>query len=133
MDMRATLAHKSCSIGLFGNQIFSDSFITSSESADRQYFNSYEDRLQAYMAQKLSEVPEVEAIYCLRDELTYFVWVVINKYDPEVRRSIYAKQKEVIKMFQEEEFDFYVIARADQPLDAVIHQEGVERISPKIR
>jgi hypothetical protein len=127
-----TLAPRS--IGRSGKQALddSDSFRTSSESVNPQYFNSYEDRLQTYIARKLSEVPEVESIYCLRNELTYFVWVVIGEYDPEVRRRIYVKQKEVVRVFHEEEFDFYVIARKGQPLDMIIHQEGVERIFQKV-
>jgi hypothetical protein len=127
-----TPTHKSCSIGLLVDRIFSDSLITSSEGADRQYLNSYENRLQDYIALKLSEIPEVEAIFCQRDERTYFVWVVIREYDPMVRRSIYAKQKEVINIFHQEEFDFYVIARKGQPFDTIIHQEGVELIFQKV-
>lgn len=90
--------------------------------------NSYEDRLQKSISEKISEIEAVERVYCKREEHTYFVWIVINRLDPSIRRAIYQKQREIIRLFRDEIFDFYVVARLDRPLNSLIGEESVELI-----
>ena len=94
------------------------------------YYNSNENRLQNFISKKLSEVTEVEYIYCCREDQAYFVWIIINQFDPSVRRKTYEKQKEIIRRFREEMFDFYVVARLDQPPDSIVKHRNVELIYP---
>ncbi|HKZ42707.1 MAG TPA: hypothetical protein VJ044_17220 [Candidatus Hodarchaeales archaeon] len=85
-----------------------------------EYLNSYDDTLKKFVARQIASVPEVEYIYCQREEHAYFVWILINKLDQNVRKKIYAKQREIIDLFSEEIFDFYIVARLDTPADTVI-------------
>lgn len=102
--------------------------LVSSAQAVWEYSNSYEDRLQKFIRQEIAKIIEVEYIYCRREEPVYFVWVLIKEFDPAVRRKIYQKQKEIIAMFPDEVFDFYVIARLNKPAHLIINQSGVELI-----
>lgn len=105
--------------------------LLSNLEAKWEYYDSYEDRLQKFIEQKIKVVNEVEYIYCRRQEQLYFVWVLINKFDPAVRRKIYQREKEIIRMFPEEIFDFYVIARMNKPAQSIISQPGIELIYQK--
>jgi len=90
--------------------------------------NSYEQRLQTLLAEIIAQVRQVDYIFCQREAKTYLVWVLINELDPQVRREIYTKQQDIMKMFPSEIFDFYVVARMNQPPETVINQRGMELI-----
>jgi hypothetical protein len=100
---------------------------------DFKFYNSYEDRLQNFIANKLKEVKEIEYIFCQREERAYLVWIVINELNPEVRRKIYKKEKDIIRLFRGEVFDFYVIARMNKPIQTIVNQTGTELIYQKQR
>ena len=93
-----------------------------------EHHNSYEERLQTTIAKKIAEVPEVEYIYCERQDRAYLVWVIINQLDPSARHRIYEKQRELIGRFRDENFDFYVVARLDKPPELVVNQTSMELI-----
>lgn len=95
------------------------------------FSNSYEDRLQKIIADRIKGVSEVEYIFCQREEDIFLVWTVINKLDVEARRRIYRKQREIIDLFKDETFDFYVVAREGQAPESIINQDGVELIYPR--
>ena len=121
---------KTFSIGPFNedNKLFLSAFLKFEVewASNDSYFN----RLQNFISQRIAEVVEVEYIYCCREEQAYFVWIIINQFDPSVRRKIYEKQKEIIRRFRDEMFDFYVVARLDQPPDSIVKHRNVELIYP---
>ena len=130
--MFSTVLESSTSIGPFSdneNLVFGSS--VSSNEYGLETFNSDENRLQEFISHIIGSVGEVERIFCQREEHAYFVWIIIKELDRSVRRKIYAKQKQVISLFGEENFDFYVVASLDKPMDAIINQVGLELIYNK--
>lgn len=120
------------SIGPFSNQTFYTLISESTVDVVLVYSFSYENRLQTFMSKRISEVDAVEYIYCQRENDIYLVWIIINDLNPEARRAIYKKQRDIIDLFPDETFDFYVVARQGKSPEAMINQRGVELIYPPL-
>lgn len=111
-----------------GNEDFSYEEHGDTTKLEFKLDNSYENKLQNFIADKLKEVKQVEYIFCQREERAYLIWVLINELDSEVRRAVYQKEKEIIRLFRNEVFDFYVIARMNKPAQTIISKTGTELI-----
>jgi hypothetical protein len=109
----------------------SEENISSSKDTLLEVFNSYENRLQDFIKNQISKVTEVEFIFCRSEEQAYFVWTIINKLDPNVRKTIYEYQKFIVQSFPEQMFDFYIVARTDDPIDSIVGEKGMELIFSK--
>src|SRR5579863_9446258 len=68
----------------------------------------------------IGSVPDVEAIFTMRQEKVFYVWAIVSKSEPNVRKQIYAKEKELIKNFGAFDFDFTIIASKGRPPSSVI-------------
>jgi hypothetical protein len=65
--------------------------------------------LRDSVALKIGSVPEVQAVFATLDNKTLHVWSVVPEHDSRVYRSIYAKEKEIIRQFGWIDFDFNVV------------------------
>ena len=81
---------------------------------------SNDNNMIDYIAKHISEVQEVEYVYSKFENSIYYIWTFIKLFDRSARRRIYAHQKNLIKLFPEYCFDFYVIALDSKPVSSLI-------------
>jgi hypothetical protein len=74
----------------------------------------------------IGSVPDVEAVFTMRQEKVFYVWAIVSKSEPGVRKQIYAKEKELIKHFSAFDFDFTIIASKGRPPSSVISDPAAE-------
>ncbi len=68
--------------------------------------------LKEFIASGFASIENVERVYTLRrprEEVVY-VRVVLPQSNPDLRRKVYAKEKEIIDAFEVFEFDFGIVA-----------------------
>lgn len=78
--------------------------------------------LNEFIAFELSLVSEVEYVYTALRNNVFYVWVVINQFEREVRERIYEREKAVIDEFSMFEFDFYIISRMERNVQELISE-----------
>jgi hypothetical protein len=85
--------------------------------------------VNAYVAFQLSLVPEVERVYtAFRDNRVFYVWIVVGRWEREVRQRIYERQEAIIDEFTDESseqecsFDFYIVPREGERVEDLISQ-----------
>ncbi len=66
--------------------------------------------LNEFIAYEISMVPEVETVFTAFRNGVFYVWVIVNRFERDVRERIYERQRAVIDEFLNFEFDFYIIA-----------------------
>jgi hypothetical protein len=66
--------------------------------------------LNEFLAFEISLVPEVEAVFTAFRNEVFYVWVIVSRFEQDVRARIYDRQRVIIDEFPTFEFDFYVIA-----------------------
>lgn len=76
--------------------------------------NTIENRLDNFIANKISEIPEVEYIFCLKKENYIEIWTIINKLDREVRKGIYNIEFDILEKIKGLYFYFHVVCRNDR-------------------
>lgn len=67
--------------------------------------------LKEFIALELSSVAEVEYVFSAFRNKVFYVWVLLNRFENEVRERIYDREGLVIDEFPMFEFDFYLISR----------------------
>jgi hypothetical protein len=67
-------------------------------------------RLNEFIALELSAVEEVEYVFTAFRNNVFYVWVLLDRFEAQVRNRIYEIEMEVIDEFPMFEFDFYLIA-----------------------
>ena len=72
-------------------------------------------------------VPEVQAVFAkLADRNVLHVWAIVPANDRGVYRTIYAKEKEIIRQFEGVDFDFNVVPSHGRDPQALITDPGIE-------
>ena len=66
--------------------------------------------LNEFIAFEISLVPEVEAVFTAFRNQVFYVWVIVSRFEDDVRAKIYDRQRAIIDEFSTFEFDFYIIA-----------------------
>jgi hypothetical protein len=79
--------------------------------------------LNEFIAFELSLVPEVEFVFTAFRNDVFYVWVIVDKFEEEVRGRIYGREKDIIDEFQGFEFDFYIIARLGRDVWDLVSEE----------
>ena len=97
----------------------SDVYISSLESAEQQ-IKLQTGSLNEFIAFELSQIREVEYVYTALRNKVFYVWIVIDRFEPQVRKNIYEREKTIIDEFNMFEFDFYIIARMGQDVKDLI-------------
>lgn len=67
-------------------------------------------RLNEFIALELSAVEEVEYVFTAFRNNVFYIWVLLDRFEAQVRNKIYEIEMEVIDEFPMFEFDFYLIA-----------------------
>jgi hypothetical protein len=73
--------------------------------------NTRDNRLEKFIANKISEIREVEYIIISKRENYYEIWTIIDKLDREVRKNIYDIEYDILENIKGLYFDFHVICR----------------------
>jgi hypothetical protein len=71
----------------------------------------YTRRLKEFIALELSSAAEVEYVFCAFRNNVFYVWVLLDRFENEVRERIYEREELIIDEFPMFEFDFYLISR----------------------
>ena len=93
--------------------------------AQSSAWNSIEYTLENYIADKISEIKEVEYIFIGKDNNIIDVSIIINKLDRIVRDQIYDIEYSIINYFRENLFDFHVICRDDRDIDEFFSSKAI--------
>lgn len=67
--------------------------------------------LNEFIAFELSLVPEVEFVFTAFRNCVFYVWIIMDRFEEEVRGRIYDRERAIIDEFQSFEFDFYIVAK----------------------
>jgi hypothetical protein len=79
--------------------------------------------LNVFIAFELSLAPEVHSVYtAFRDNRVFYVWVIVDLWEREVRQRIYARQQAIIDQFPDFAFDFYIVPGGDEDPKEIISQ-----------
>src|SRR5690242_1194347 len=81
--------------------------------------------LRDYVAFCIGSVPEVEAVFTLHRGKVFYVWAVVAQSEPEIRKRIYAKEKEIIGLYDDFDFDFNIVPSRGQAVSSVISDPAV--------
>ena len=82
--------------------------------------------LAEFIGEELGAVPEVEAVYGVRDRNVLHIYTVVDAFDGEVRRKIYDKEQSLIEhLLIDVVFDFNIISRRGRKLSEVIPESEV--------
>lgn len=79
--------------------------------------------LNEFIAFELSLVPEVEFVFTAFRNDVFYAWVIVDKFEEEVRGRIYERERAIIDEFQMFEFDFYIIARLGRDVGDLVSEE----------
>ena len=72
-------------------------------------------------------VPEVQAVFVLqRDDRFLHVWTVVPAHDRSVYRRIYAKEKEIIRQFENIDFEFNIAPSHGRDPRTMISDPGAQ-------
>jgi hypothetical protein len=66
--------------------------------------------LNEFIGFEISLVPEVETVFTAFRNQVFYVWVIVSRFEEDVRAKIYDRQRAIIDEFSTFEFDFYIIA-----------------------
>lgn len=69
---------------------------------------------------ELSIVGEVERVFVERRGNAFQVMTVVNDRSPELRKRIFAREKEIIEEMPQYEFDFDILTRMNHKLDELV-------------
>jgi hypothetical protein len=74
-----------------------------------------------FVAECFSRLVNVQSVLAGHSDDVLHVWIMIDEWDPEVRKKVYSIQKQVMKDLEGLHFDFYVIDIPDgtQPEEMV--------------
>ena len=74
-----------------------------------------------FIANSFSTLSNVQAVLAGESGDVLHVWIMIDEWDPQVRKQVYAIQKTIMKQLGGLHFDFYVIdlPHGTSPLDMV--------------
>jgi len=75
------------------------------------------NRLEYFIAQNISKIPQVEYIFFSKRDTFYEIWTVINKLDREIRKKIYDIEFNILQKFKDLYFDFHIICRNDRDIN----------------
>jgi hypothetical protein len=76
--------------------------------------------LKDSIALGLGSVPDVQAVFTMHQDNIFYVWAVVSRSEPDVRRSLYIKEKELIDSFVAFDFDFSIVSsRGRDPLSVL--------------
>src|SRR5947207_3742628 len=76
-------------------------------NVDLRFYKIITTSLNEFIAFELSLVREVEYVYTAYRNAVFYVWIVVDQFEPEVRKRIYDREKAIIDEFSDFEFDFY--------------------------
>lgn len=68
-------------------------------------------RLKEFIAIELSGVGEIEYVFSAFRNSVFYVWILLDRFEHEVREKIYGREALIIDEFPMFEFDFYLISR----------------------
>ena len=72
-------------------------------------------------------IPEVQAVFVLfKDDRILHVWAVVTAYDRNVYRKIYAKEKEIIRQFENIDFEFNIAPSHGRDPRTMISDPGAQ-------
>ena len=77
--------------------------------------------LRELIAFEFSLVRDVQYVFtAFRENHVFYAWVVVDRFEEDVRNQIYNRQEAVIDEFPELEFDFYIISRMGRDIGDLI-------------
>ena len=79
--------------------------------------------LNEFIAFELSLVPEVEFVFTAFRNSVFYVWVITEGFEEDVRRRIYDREKAIIDEFHTFEFDFYIVPMQGQSVWDLVSEE----------
>ena len=82
--------------------------------------------LKEFVCMELSIVAAVEKVYASKIGNVMHVYTVVDAFDNEVRKNIYAREAEIIDEFDYLEFDFDIVSRRGRELSAVLHHKAFD-------
>jgi hypothetical protein len=82
--------------------------------------------VQDSIATGIGSVPDVEAVFALRQDQGFRVWIVVRDSAPEVRRRIYEKEKRIIDDYSCFDFDFNIVASRGRDARTVVADPAAE-------
>lgn len=77
------------------------------------------NKIENIIAQRLSEINEIEYVFLSLKNNLIDIWTVINSLDRNVREKIYNIEYDILKTFKEFQFDFHVICRDNRNIEEV--------------
>ncbi|MBU4448290.1 MAG: hypothetical protein KKD99_06865 [Proteobacteria bacterium] len=88
-------------------------------------WNTKEYSLENYIADRISEITEVEYIFIRKDGNVMDVSIIINKLDRTVRDRIYDIEYSMIDRFRDDYLDFHVISRDDRDINKLFSPKAI--------
>lgn len=101
---------------------FSSVDLRFSATSPSKYHEVVTTSLNEFIAFELSLVQEVAYVYTAYRNGIFYVWIVLDQFEQEVRKRIYDREKAIIDEFSMFEFDFYIVARAGRDADELISE-----------
>lgn len=89
------------------------------EIIKNEELNSVSNRLEKFLAEKLLDITDVEAVFISLEKKSINIWTVINKLDRAIRGKIYDVEYEILATLQDFQFDFHVICRDGRGIEEV--------------
>lgn len=87
-------------------------------------------RLKEFIALELSSVDEVEYVFSALRNNVFYIWVLLDRFESEVRGRIYRREELIIDEFPMFEFDFYLISRMGRDPGELV-SESIELVYDK--
>lgn len=69
-------------------------------------------------------VPEVEAIFIQQDSVKAYVWIIVHEEDDAVFHKVYAKERELMELFDAVDFKFRILQSQGMPPRAVMTDQN---------
>ena len=77
--------------------------------------------LRELIAFEFSLIRDVQYVFtAFRDNHVFYAWVVVDRFEDDVRNKIYNRQETIIDEFPGLEFDFYIVARMGRDIGDLI-------------
>lgn len=89
-------------------------------------------RLNEFVGIELSLVPDVEYVFTAFRNKVFYIWIVIDRFESQVRERIYDREKAVIDEFTMFEFDFYILSRQGRKVGDLV-SESIELVFDRYR
>ncbi len=75
---------------------------------------SNRDKIENYIASEFSVISDIEYIFLSKEKDSLNVWIIMNNLNREIRDSIYDIEFDILKKFNNIDFDFHVICRENK-------------------